>query len=163
MFTLQDQTVVHAPLERCFLLSTSVALVQKELRMHPVAGRTTGFVIGGDTVKWQGWQLGLPQFHESLISRFEPSSFFQDTMVAGRFASFQHDHALTENIDGTVTLADELRFSMPFGRVGWFVGRFIMVPHIRRLLRRRFGLLKRIAEGEEWRGYLPSGQAHLTV
>ncbi len=163
MFTLRDQTVVHAPLERCFLLSTSVALVEKELRMHPVSGRTTGFVVGGDTVKWKGWQLGLPHFHESLISRFEPSIFFQDTMVAGRFAFFQHDHALSENIDGTVTLADELRFSMPFGWLGRLVGRFIMVPHIRNLLKRRFALLKRIAETEEWRGYLPSGQTHLTV
>jgi hypothetical protein len=31
----------------------------------------------------------------------------------------------------------------------------VMVPHIRRLLRRRFALLKRIAESEEWREYVP--------
>ncbi len=130
--------------------------------MHPVEGRTSGLVIGGDTVLWKGWQLGLPQFHKSLISRFEPFRFFQDTMIAGRFKTFQHDHAFTENQDASITLADELRFSMPFGPLGWFVGRVVMVPHIRGLLKRRFALLKRIAETEEWREYLSSDEAHLT-
>ncbi len=163
MFTLRDSIVVRAPIDRCFLLSTSLAIVEKELGMHPVRGRTSGLVTGGDTVRWEGRQLGLPQYHESLISRFEPFRFFQDTMIAGRFASFQHDHAFSGNADGTVTLADELRFSMPFGPAGRLVGRLVMVPHIRGLLRRRFRLLKRIAETEEWRGYLPQDKAHLNV
>lgn len=163
MFTLRHQIVILAPIERCFLLSTSVAIVEKELGMHPVSGRTTGLVVGGDTVKWKGWQLGLPQHHQSLISRFEPLRFFQDTMIAGRFASFQHDHAFTENPDRSVTLADELRFSMPFSWLGWLIGRFVMSPHIQGLLRRRFLLLKRIAETEEWRDYLPTSETHLTV
>ena len=85
MFTLRDQTVIHAPIERCFQLSTSVEIVQKELGMHPASGRTSGLVTAGDKVLWKGWQLGLPQFHHSLISRFEPYTFFQDTMLAGRF------------------------------------------------------------------------------
>jgi hypothetical protein len=46
---------------------------------------------------------------------------------------------------------------MPFGLAGELVGRAILIPHIRGLLRRRFALLKRIAESpsEEWRSYLP--------
>ncbi len=77
-------------------------------------------------------------------------------MISGRFASFQHDHAFAESGSGAVTLSDELRFSMPLGWLGWLVGRFIMVPHIKGLLKRRFRLLKRIAETEEWRSYLPA-------
>ncbi len=161
MFTVRDRITIHAPLDRCFRLSTSVAIVEKELKMHPVRGKTTGLVNAGDTVRWEGWQLGLPQFHESLISNFVPNTFFQDTMTAGRFASFQHDHAFLDAGNGSVTLSDELRFSMPFGWPGRLVGRFIMVPHIRGLLQRRFQLLKRIAEGEEWRSYLPSDPPHL--
>ena len=30
-----------------------------------------------------------------------------------------------------------------------------MVPHIRSLMRRRFLMLKQVAESEEWRQYLP--------
>ncbi len=163
MFTLRDQTVIKAPLDRCFLLSTSIAIVEKELGMHPVSGRTSGLVTSGDKVLWKGWQLGLPQFHHSLISRFDPYTFFQDTMIAGRFKTFQHDHAFDAQTDGSILLADELRFSLPFGWLGSLVGRLIMVPHIRALMKRRFRLLKRIAETEEWRDYLSSDQTHLTA
>jgi ligand-binding SRPBCC domain-containing protein len=154
-FTLRDEVVVRAPIERCFLLSTSLAIVQRELGMRPVRGRTTGLVVGGDTVLWKGWQLGLPQFHESLIDAFEPPDFFRDRMIAGRFDSFEHDHRLANLGDGAVLLSDELRFTMPLGWPGHVVGRWIVAPHIRRLMRRRFALLKHIAESEEWRDYLP--------
>jgi ligand-binding SRPBCC domain-containing protein len=165
MFVIKDSMHVRAPVERCFLLSTSLAIVERELGMRPVAGsfvgedgvrremRTEGLVEGGDRVRWEGWQLGLPQFHVSLISEYERGRFFQDRMIAGRFRSFSHDHEFTE-IGGQVLLKDTVRFAMPLGFAGRLVGKYAMVPHIRGLLRRRFALLKRIAESEEWREYL---------
>ena len=154
-FVLRDEIAVKAPAERCFQLSTSVALVERELGMHPVRGRTSGFVTAGDTVRWEGWQLGLPQYHESRIDPYEAPRFFRDSMIAGRFREFAHDHHFDDHGDGTVLLRDELRFSMPLGWAGALAGRFVMVPHIRGLMRRRFAMLKRIAESEEWRHYLP--------
>jgi ligand-binding SRPBCC domain-containing protein len=153
MFVLRDNIVVRAPIERCFALSTNVAIVEKELGMHPVAGRTTGCVRGGDTVRWEGWQLGFPNFHVSLIAEFEPPFHFQDRMLEGRFRSFAHDHRFRE-VDGGVLLEDELRFTMPFGWPGRVVGQVVLVPHIRRLLRERFAMLKEIAESEQWREYV---------
>jgi ligand-binding SRPBCC domain-containing protein len=162
MFVLKENMHIRAPLERVFLLSTSLAIVERKLGMHPVARggatRTAGLVVGGDQVRWEGWQLGMPQYHVSLISQFEPCHFFQDTMLAGRFKYFQHDHEFTE-IGGQVLLKDVVRFSMPFGSLGKLVGRYIMVPHIRGLMQRRFALLRRIAESEEWRQYLPQEAA----
>ena len=67
MFTLRDSILIHAPIERCFALSTSIAIVQRELRMNPVAGRTSGLVTGGDTVRWEGLQFGFRNFHVSII------------------------------------------------------------------------------------------------
>ncbi len=153
MFTLRDSTVIHAPIERCFALSTNIALVQKKLGMKPVAGRTTGCVRGGDTVRWEGWQLGFPNFHLSLISEYEPPFHFQDRMLEGRFKSFAHDHRFHE-ADGAVCLEDEVRFSMPFGAAGHLVGQLVLVPHIRKLLRERFAMLKGLAETEAWREYV---------
>jgi ligand-binding SRPBCC domain-containing protein len=153
-FVLREEIAVTAPIERCFLLSTSLAIVQRELGMRPVRGRTTGLVTGGDSVRWQGWQMGLPQYHESLIEAFDPPVFFRDRMIDGRFRTFEHDHRFTDHGNGMVVLADELRFTMPLGWPGEMVGRWIMVPHIRGLMGRRFRLLKRIAESEEWRQYL---------
>ena len=158
MFVIKDSIHVAAPIERCFLLSTSLAIVERELRMHPVAAaettRTAGLVVAGDRIRWEGWQLGLPQYHVSLISEFEPYSFFQDKMIAGRFKYFQHDHEFTE-IGGQTLLKDTIRFRMPLGFAGRWVGRYIMLQHIRGLMHRRFNLLKRIAESDEWRKYLP--------
>jgi ligand-binding SRPBCC domain-containing protein len=121
--------------------------------MRPVRGRTTGLVESGDTIRWQGWQLGLPMFHESRIDSFAPPVFFRDRMIAGRFATFEHD--LIDRHNGIVLMSDELRFTMPFGRLGELVGKAVLIPHIRALMKRRFALLKRIAEGEEWRTHLP--------
>src|SRR5690349_9904255 len=152
---LRDTITIHAPIERCFRLSTSVEIVERELHMHPTAGRMSGLVAEGDTICWEGWQLGLPQFHVSRIEQFHPPEFFCDRMIAGRFLSFKHDHRLAAK-PGGVLLSDELRFRMRRGWLGDLVGHCLLAPHIRRLMRRRFALLKLIAEGDEWREYLPA-------
>ncbi|KAA6456247.1 hypothetical protein DYQ86_25975 [Acidobacteria bacterium AB60] len=153
-FVLGDEQIVAAPLERCFLLSTSLALVARELKMKPVRGRTHGLVVAGDTVYWRGRKFGLPQFHESLIEDFQPYRFFRDRMISGRFGAFEHDHAFLPQPDGTVLMRDEVRFSMRWGLCGDVIGAALLLPHIRRLMRRRFALLKRVAESDEWRRYL---------
>jgi ligand-binding SRPBCC domain-containing protein len=153
MFTIRHSIVIHAPLERCFALSTSVAVVERELHMRPVAGRTSGLVQAGDTVRWEGTQLGFWNFHESEIRCFEPPFFFQDRMIAGRFQRFEHDHRLTATAEGT-RLDDEIRFSLPLGPLGWIVGRLVLCPHITRLLQRRFRLLQHLAESDAWRVYV---------
>jgi ligand-binding SRPBCC domain-containing protein len=157
MFILKDTTHIAAPLDRVFLLSCSLAIVERELGMRPVASadttRTEGLVVGGDRIRWEGWQLGFRNYHVSLISAYEPYEFFQDTMVEGRFEFFQHDHQFTE-IAGQVLLKDTVRFSLPWGFAGRLVGKHILVPHIAGLMRRRFALIKQIAETDEWREYL---------
>jgi hypothetical protein len=153
-FTLQDAVAVHAPIERCFQLTCSLALVREELGMDAVHGRTDGLVDHGDTVRWEGWQLGMKHFHVSHISGYDRPVFMQDRMLDGRFKTFQHDHHLRELGHGATELKDELRFSLPFGVAGRIVGRYVMVPHILRLMKKRFARIKRIAEGDDWRRYL---------
>ena len=155
---LRDEIVINAPQMRCFLLSTSIELVKRELKMNPVRGRTSGLVTAGDTVLWKGLQLGFRQHHESLIEMFQPPVFFRDRMIAGRFARFEHDHHFIARSDDTVLLRDELRFTMRWGWIGKILGQWVLTPHIRRLMRRRFALLKDVAEGNEWRQYLQSDE-----
>ncbi len=153
-FTLGDSIRVDAPIDRCFQLTCSIALVYEELGMSAVSGRTAGLVVGGDLVRWEGWQLGLKHFHVSQISSYQRPVFMQDSMLDGRFRTFQHDHHLREEEDGRTVLTDELRFTLPFGILGRAVGHVVMVPHICRLMRNRFARIKRIAEGDDWRKYL---------
>ena len=165
MFSLRHGLLIRAPIDRCFALSTNLAVVERTLGMHPVEGRTAGLVTAGDTVRWEGLQFGFANYHVSLIERetWEPPHFFQDRMIAGRFRSFEHDHSFIETANGTF-LDDCIRFTMPLGWAGELVGRMVLVPHILGLMRRRFNLLKQLAETEEWRDYFPAlaAEPHLS-
>jgi len=52
-------------------------------------------------------------------------------------------------------MVDKLRFSLPLGWPGKMVARRVLVPYISGLLQKKMMLLKHVAEGEEWRRYLP--------
>ncbi|MFC5862497.1 hypothetical protein ACFPT7_09370 [Acidicapsa dinghuensis] len=154
-FTVRGQIQINAPIDRCFQLSTCVELVQRELHMKPIRGRTTGFVQSGDTILWRGWKFGFPQYHESIIEALKPNSFLRDRMLSGRFAIFEHDHRFESQPDNQTLLQDEIRFSLPWGSAGYAAGKRILTPYIHDVLHRRFQMLKTIAESEEWRRYLP--------
>ncbi|MEO6806836.1 MAG: hypothetical protein ABI286_01545 [Edaphobacter sp.] len=155
MFTISDSIFINAPIERCFLLSTNVELVGKTYGMKAFEGKTSGLLVGEDRLVWAGWKLGFPQIHESFITRYEPHSFFQDTMGRGRFKRYQHDHYFYE-MNGRTVLNEKIRFTMPLGFAGSFVGRFILVPYLAKRLRRRLALLRKAAENsKEWQKYLP--------
>jgi ligand-binding SRPBCC domain-containing protein len=154
MYTISDSMHVDAPIERCFLLSTSIDLVARTLEMQPIGGKTSGLIEANDQILWRGWKLGLPHLHETVITGYEWPTFFQDSMGRGRFKRFQHEHTLAQ-IGRHTLLQDKIRFSLPFGLLGDIVAKYIVVHYIARALRRRLTLLKRVAESEEWRQYLP--------
>ena len=153
MFEIEDSMRVAAGRERCFLLSTSIALVERTIGLKPVEGKTSGLVVGGDQLVWRGWKFGLPAMHETLITGYERPGFFEDTMGRGRFAFFQHGHWFEDDGGGTV-MRDRVHFRLPLGWVGWLVGRWIVAPHVKRLVRRRFALLKQMAETSEGDRYV---------
>jgi ligand-binding SRPBCC domain-containing protein len=157
LFVIKDSIHINAPIERCFLLSTNLALIAQVLEMRLVAtrsSRTSGTIQGEDRLVWRGWKFGLPHMHESVITRFERPIFFQDAMGRGRFKQFQLDHHLSE-VDGHTLLIDKLRFSLPLGLPGKLVAKYVIIPYLSGLLRKKMLLLKRLAEGEGWRQYLP--------
>ena len=153
MFRLKEHIHVNAPIERCFLLSTSIEIVQQTLYMKPREGKLSGLIVNGDRILWRGWKFGLPSHHETLITRYERPAFFQDTMGSGMFRAFQHDHQF-EAVDGRTLMVDVLRFSMRGGPVGRLIGKYIVIPHVLNTMLKRFHLLKRIAEGNDWERYL---------
>lgn len=169
-FTVTDAIEVKAPLERCFALSTRVELVRETLGMQMVGGVTSGHVQAGSRVVWKGWKFGLPAEHHTLITKFaaphagtvgdeatefdgQPVAWFEDSQEKGRFATFRHIHLFRQRAD-VVQLEDTVWFSLPFGPLGALAGRAIVAPHVRKLVRQRFGLLKGLAEGEGWREYI---------
>jgi ligand-binding SRPBCC domain-containing protein len=156
MFTISDSIYINAPIDRCFLLSTNVELVGRTLGMKPLEGKTSGLLVADDRLLWAGWKFGMPQMHESLITQYERPNFFQDSMGRGRFKRYQHDHYFYVMDERTV-LNDKIRFTMPLGFLGRWVGQFVIVPYLSRRLRRRLVLLRKVAQNsKEWRKYLPN-------
>jgi ligand-binding SRPBCC domain-containing protein len=155
MYTVSETTHVNAPIDRCFLLGTSLKLVSRTLGMHALERDETGLVQPNDRLIWHGWKFGFPQMHETLVTAYDRPHYFQDSMGRGRFKRYQHEHTFTE-IDGHTLLHDKIRFSLPLGWAGDMVARSVVVPYIAGMLHRHLQLLKRVAETDEWRKYLPA-------
>jgi ligand-binding SRPBCC domain-containing protein len=152
VFRLKESIHVDAPIERCFLLSTSIEIVRETIKLTPSV--KTGLIHSGDMLWWSGMKFGLPAAHQTLITGYDRPNFFQDTMGHGMFKHFQHDHFF-RFVDGQTLMWDIVRFSLPFGLPGREIGRRVVVPHVLDLLLKRFNLLKRIAEGDDWERYIP--------
>lgn len=61
---------------------------------------------------------------------------FCDVQVHGPFKQYRHNHLITAAPDGAV-LIDEIRFEMPLGFFGQWLGRLIMMPKFKRLFEYR--------------------------
>ena len=168
-----DSTTVRSPLERIFLLSTRIELVKPTLKMNLVNDpapdyQSSGHVVLHSRVHWYGWKFGLPTHHHTLITGYtEPhteqpgtrQAWFQDQQAKGRFAFFQHDHFFRETLDPTTNqpitlLTDTVKFALPFGPLGRIAARLILLPHVRNLVHKRYGILRGLAEGEGWRQWI---------
>ena len=154
MYTVKDSVHINAPLERCFLLSTSIDFAWRSFGLRPVSGKTSGNAVLGDTTLWRCWFFGLPQTLQVTVTAFEQPNLLQQTMDRGPFKQFQHRLHFAE-VDGRAFLHDKVHFALPFGWLGKTIERRLVVPFVARLLRRRFELLKMVAESEEWRRYIP--------
>lgn len=164
MRTLHVTTTIHAPIARVFALSSNTELVRQTLGMRLIDGPAS--IQQNSRVHWRGWKFGLPTSHHTLITAYEPPhpdayhthrAFFQDTQERGRFARFHHDHHFTqEEGSDTTTVEDHIYFSLPLWLGGPLTERLLLAPHIRRLARQRFALLKRLAESDEWQRYIPT-------
>jgi ligand-binding SRPBCC domain-containing protein len=158
MQTIVLDTNIAAPIDRCFLLSLSIDLhttstAQTEERA--IAGVTSGIIGPGERVTWRGRHFGIMLTHQSVISAYDRPYFFEDRMIHGVFAYFEHRHYFTANADHT-TMRDELTFAAPLGWLGRAVDRLVLRPYLRKFLLERNSCIRSTAESqdERWRMYL---------
>jgi ligand-binding SRPBCC domain-containing protein len=153
-------TTIDAPAERVFDLCRSVdAHVASAAATgeRPVGGKTTGLLALGDEVTWSARHLGWRWRLTSRITAFARPTHFRDSMVAGVFARFDHDHTF-EQRGGTAHVRDVFDFSSPCGWLGRVADGLVVTRHMRRFLERRLQHLKRLAESDAWAQYLALGQ-----
>lgn len=151
------ETVADAPIERVFDLARCIDLHEATMTKYKekaVAGITTGLINLGETVTWEATHFGVRQNLTSKITAFERPNHFRDSMVTGAFKRFDHDHFFEENGVQT-TIKDVFDYDSPLGILGKIADALFVETHLREMLKERNDLIKRVAEGDHWRKFLP--------
>lgn len=157
MAVITLETVIAAPRERVFDLARSIDAHQDTAAAtgeRAVAGVTTGLLGLDEEVTWQARHFGVVQRLRVKMTRFDRPAHFQDVMLEGAFHTMQHDHSFEEE-DGKTVMRDRFEFVAPLGFLGRIAERLFLVRYMRSFIVERNAVLKRTAESEEWRRYLP--------
>lgn len=88
------------------------------------------------------------------ITTYDRPRHFRDSQVRGAFRRFDHDHFFGPDGGGTA-VTETFDFEAPFGWIGRVAERLVLTGHLRRFLETRNRVIKRVAESDEWRAYLP--------
>jgi ligand-binding SRPBCC domain-containing protein len=147
---------IAAPVERCFDLARSIELhvaSSGPTQERPVAGRMTGLIGADEEVTWRARHLGVWQELTSRIVEYERPRRFRDRMVRGAFRRFDHDHVFDVVGEGT-WMRDVFDYAAPLGPIGRIAEATFLTDYMRRFLTARCAVIKRVAESDEWRGYL---------
>lgn len=155
MMTVRLTTWVNAPIERCFLLATSRELTSVVQSQSGVWRAGEGALQQGDVISWQLAVMTVKFSYMSRIEGMRPYSYFKETMVAGIFRHFEHEHHFARMDDGT-RVRDEIRFELRYGLLGRLLGATVLRTALMKMLGGRISRLKRIAESGEWQRYLES-------
>ena len=153
---IELKTTIHAPIERCFLLSLSVDLHQistKETNERAIAGVTTGLMKLNDVVTWRAKHFGIYQNLTSRISAYDFPNYFVSEMVKGTFKKIYHQHIFKQANNETL-MTDIFDFTAPFGWAGDIFSRFLLKNYMKRFLVIRNETIKEVAEGTEWKRLL---------
>ena len=158
MSRLEISVFIAAPAERCFDLARSVDAHVKSTdatREQAVGGRTSGLLEVGDEVTWRARHFGVWQELTSRITGFDRPRHFRDSLVRGAFAWFHHDHYFTATSPGTI-MRDVFQYRAPLGPLGWLAERLFLDRYMRRFLTTRARELKKLAESDAWKEFIPA-------
>lgn len=156
MTTIELTTIIHAPIERCFLLSLSVDLHLRSTQKtneRAIAGVTSGLMKHQDVVTWRAKHFGIYQNLTSRISEYEFPRYFVSEMVKGAFKKLHHRHHF-ELRNGDTVMTDIFSFQAPMGVLGSVVSELILKNYMKRFLNKRNMTIKEVAEGNDWQVFL---------
>ena len=157
MAVITTITEIRVPAERVFDLSRSVDLHVRSAGSTgetAIAGVTSGLLGLGQEVTWRGKHFGLWQNLTSKITMFSRSDHFRDSMVRGAFRRLDHDHFFEAQGELTV-MKDVFDFTSPLGILGRVAETMFLESYMRQFLIERNDVIKKTAEGNDWKLYLP--------
>ncbi len=157
---LEELTVIHAPIRRCFDLARSVEVhlagnVHSGEAALAMAGVTSGLIGMAQHVTWRARHFGVWQNLTSEITVMDRPTYFQDTMIQGIFQFMKHDHFFRPLSPDETEMKDVFWFAAPLPVLGRLAEIAFLRRYMHALLRERNAVLKEIAESPEWQVYLP--------
>ena len=160
MVTLEDLTVVRAPIDRCFDLARSVEVhlagnIHSGETAVATAGVTSGLIDLGQQVTWRAKHLGFWRQLTSEITGMDRPAWFQDAMVRGIFRFMKHDHYFRALSPNETEMRDVFCFAAPLPVLGRVAESAFLRRYMHALLRERNAAVKEIAESNDWPRYLP--------
>jgi ligand-binding SRPBCC domain-containing protein len=149
-------TFIAAPRERVFDLSRSVDLHKHSMSRHGekvIDGIMSGLMNLNDTVTWTARHLWKERRLKVGITQFQRPDYFVDEQIQGDFEMMKHEHYFKPAENGTIMI-DQFHFEIARGFIGKLLNRFYLQNYMRVLLTQRNEMIKRAAEGSQWKQYL---------
>jgi len=159
MVSLEELTMIHAPIGRCFDLARSVEVhlagnVHSGETAVAAGGVTSGLIGMSQRVTWRAKHLGIWQTLTGEITAMDRPVYFQDTMIRGAFRFMQHDHFFRAVSAHETEMKDVFRFAAPLPVLGRIAEVIFLRRYMRALLHERNVAIKEIAESADWQRYL---------
>jgi hypothetical protein len=161
MIRLEETTLIHAPMERCFDLSRSVEVHLLSNIHSGEQALATGGVISGlvglsQEVTWRAKHFGVWQNLTSRTTAMDSPRYFQVTMVRGIFRFMQADHLFRSLGPGVTEMRDRFCIAAPLPVLGPMAEVLFLRRYMLALLRERNAVIKQVAESSDWQLYLRS-------
>ena len=137
----ETEQVVSSPREAVFAFFAEPrnleAITPPWLRFHLV-GQTTARIERGTELTYRLRIHGLPATWRSRIEEWLPNERFVDVQLQGPYALWQHTHRFEDR--GAATLIqDHVRYRLPLGRLGQWVGGRFVAADLRKIFAYRAG------------------------
>ncbi|MCA1629425.1 MAG: SRPBCC family protein [Acidobacteria bacterium] len=159
------ETFIAAPAEACFDLCLNVNAHERAGHGRAVAGVTSGQMLLGDMVMWEGMHFFVRQRLTSKIVAYERPLMFVDEMQRGALARWRHTHRFAAQPGGTL-MVDNVDFASPLGVLGKIVDALVMRGYMTRFLIRGNAHFKCEAEArakdQAGKGASPTGNVDTT-
>ncbi|WP_127792519.1 SRPBCC family protein [Agromyces sp. LHK192] len=135
-FTLETQSPVppETLFDRSLDIDAHVASMS-HTGERAIGGVVEGAIGLGESVTWSARHFGIRWTMTSRITELDRPGRFVDEQVRGPFRSFRHVHEFRRGVDGGCIMVDTIELGSPV--FGALAERLVLVPYLRRLIRRR--------------------------
>lgn len=150
-------TIINAPIERVFDLSTSIDLHKlsaSKTQEQAIAGVTSGLIKLDETVTWKAKHFGIWFKMKVGITAYNRPTMFVDEMLEGNFAFMKHVHEFEQPEPDQTLMKDSFEFRSPFGVFGKVVDHLILKNYLRNFIQERNQVIKKFAETDNWKQVL---------